>query len=158
MNLLYIYGLEGNSQGMKATYLRERFPHIRTPDFTGSLEQRMEKLLTILQSPPADKWTLIGSSFGGLMAALYAISHPQRLEKLILLAPALIWPDFVLQTDLRIPIPTVIYHGRHDDIVPIEYARSLAERSFTQLVFHDVNDDHFLHPTVRAIDWQQLLV
>ncbi|MBC8331302.1 MAG: alpha/beta hydrolase [Anaerolineae bacterium] len=157
MNLLFIHGLEGSSQGMKAAYFRERFPEAYTPDFTGSLDQRMDQLLTVLQSRPEGKWTLIGSSFGGLMAALYAKMRPQSLDKLILLAPALVWPDFALQDDLEIDVPTVIYHGTQDDVIPIEYVRSLAERSFMQLEFHTVDDDHLLHSTVRAIDWQRLV-
>ncbi|MBT3391992.1 MAG: alpha/beta fold hydrolase [Chloroflexi bacterium] len=157
MNLLFIHGLEGSSQGMKAAYLRDRFPDVHTPDFTGSLDQRMGKLLSILQSHPEDNWTLIGSSFGGLMAALYAKMHPQRLDKLILLAPALVWPDFALQENLQVDVPTIIYHGTQDDVIPIDYVRSLAERSFTQLKFNTVDDDHMLHRTVRAVDWLRLI-
>jgi len=36
--LIFIHGLEGSSQGVKATLLRGLFPGILTPDFRGSLE------------------------------------------------------------------------------------------------------------------------
>ncbi|PIZ26267.1 MAG: alpha/beta hydrolase, partial [Chloroflexi bacterium CG_4_10_14_0_8_um_filter_57_5] len=37
-------------------------------------------------------WTIIGSSLGGLMAALFATQAPGQVRKLALLAPALILP------------------------------------------------------------------
>src|SRR6266540_3645610 len=83
--LLYIHGSESDSG--KARQFRECFPGMVTPDFTGPLEERMSQLHDIL----ADKtdWTLIGSSYGGLMATVFALDHVAQLRKLILLAPAL---------------------------------------------------------------------
>lgn len=34
-----------------------------------------------------DKFSLVGSSYGGYLAALYALDHPQKLDKLILISP-----------------------------------------------------------------------
>ena len=152
--LLYIHGLEGTSQGVKAQLLRRIFPKILIPDFTGDLETRMIALETILGS--RHDWTIIGSSFGGLMAALFASQHPAQVSRLILLAPALIWPDFASQPP-SIDIPTVIYHGRQDMIVPIDIVQRLAEQVFTRLEFHAVDDDHGLHKTVHSLDWESIL-
>gem|GEM_PF-163496 len=34
-----------------------------------------------------DKFSLVGSSYGGYLAALYALDHPQKLDKLVLISP-----------------------------------------------------------------------
>lgn len=153
--LIFIHGLEGTSQGVKAQLLRRNFPEILIPDFTGDLETRMAALDTILGTESG--WIMTGSSFGGLMAALFASQHPTQVRRLILLAPALIWPDFARQPPLPIHIPTVIYHGRQDLIVPIDIVYRLAEQVFTHLEFHAVEDDHGLHKTVHSLDWKSIL-
>ena len=47
-HLIFLHGLEGTSQGAKATLLRGLFPGMLTPDFSGSLEERMATLKPIL--------------------------------------------------------------------------------------------------------------
>ena len=58
----------------------------------GDFTTRMHKLNDVL----AGKTDLIivGSSYGGLMAAQYAMENESRVKKLILLAPALNLPEF----------------------------------------------------------------
>jgi pimeloyl-ACP methyl ester carboxylesterase len=143
--LIFIHGLEGTSQGDKATLLRGIFPGILTPDFRGSLEERMTQLDAIIGD--SGGWTIIGSSFGGLMAAYFACQHPQQVEKLVLLAPALIWPDFAASPPSPIDVPAVVYHGSLDPIIPLEAVRSLATQVFRNLEFHAVEDDHGLYKT-----------
>ncbi len=154
-NLIYIHGLEGTSQGVKAVLLRELFPGILTPDFRGSLDERMHSLDSILGETLG--WTIVGSSFGGLMAAMFACRRPQQVKKLVLLAPALIWPDFAADPPDPIDTPTVIYHGSLDTVIPLAMVQPLAERVFRNLVFNAVEDDHGLYNTVHAIDWRALL-
>jgi pimeloyl-ACP methyl ester carboxylesterase len=154
--LIFVHGLEGTSQGVKATLLRSLFPHILTPDFRGTLEERMSALEAILGDRGG--WTIIGSSFGGLMGALFASQRPQQVRKLILLAPALIWPTFANQPPAPVEVPTVIYHGSRDEIVPQAMVRPLAEQVFVNLDFHVVDDDHGLYKTVHELDWQALVV
>jgi pimeloyl-ACP methyl ester carboxylesterase len=153
--LIFIHGLMGNSLGVKATLLREKFPAILIPDFDGSLDERMEDLREILGE--AEGWTIIGSSFGGLMASIYACERPHQVKKLILLAPALVWPDFAESPPDPISVPVVIYHGTEDELIPIEQVRELAEEVFLSLVFNQVEDDHGLYNTVHALDWESLL-
>lgn len=153
--VIYIHGLEGSSQGVKAVLLRGIFPGILTPDFSGSLDERMSSLRTILGKTTG--WKIIGSSFGGLMAAMFACQHPGQVSKLVLLAPALIWPDFASNPPDPIDMPTVIYHGSRDAIIPLAMVRPLAEQVFRNLDFHAVDDDHGLYNTVHTIDWLELL-
>jgi pimeloyl-ACP methyl ester carboxylesterase len=153
--LIFIHGLISSGQSFKANLLRGLFPNIFTPDFEGTLDERMAQLATILSDKPG--WIIIGSSFGGLMGAMFTCHHPERVQKLILLAPALIWPEFAQTLPAPVSVPTVVYHGRRDDLIPLNLVRSLAEQVFTNLNFHAVDDDHGLHDTVQAIDWVTLL-
>lgn len=152
---IFIHGLEGSSQGFKAQFLRARFPHIHTPDFQGPLETRMEQLTSYLGSTTG--WVIVGSSFGGLMATLFAHQHPHQVRKLILLAPALTRPFFTDNPPDPFDTPTVIYHGQADTVVPLEPVRRIAEQVFRTMTFHSVNEDHSLHQTVQSLDWEALL-
>ena len=151
---IFIHGLIGSGQGFKGTFLRGVFPDILTPDFPGDLAQRMARLEDILSE--GSDHILIGSSYGGMMAALYACAHPQRVKKIILLAPALPFHPFDENLPGPCDVPTVIFHGRQDAIVPLDATRALAGRVFTNLQFNVVDDDHLLHETVQRLDWRAL--
>jgi len=153
--LIYIHGLEGTSHGTKATLLRGLFPEMLIPDFRGSLDERMITLETLLGAER--EWTIIGSSFGGLMGAMFTCQCPHQVRKLVLLAPALIWPDFADHLPEPVEVATVIYHGKRDSIVPLKPVRALAQQVFTNLDFRVVEDEHSLRQTIHAIDWHRLL-
>ncbi len=152
---LFIHGLLSSGQGFKAQLLRGVFPDILTPDFPGDLDERMARLEVILAE--GDDHILIGSSFGGLMAALYACAHPDKVQKIILLAPALPYQAFADDPPAPCDVPTVIFHGSQDAIVPLAPTRALAEQVFTDLQFNVVEDDHMLHKTVQQLDWKTLV-
>jgi len=152
--LLFIHGSESSSHTYKATLLRGLFPGMVTPDFTGPLDERMAQLAAIIGE--TSSWTLVGSSLGGLMAALFAMQAPAQLRKLVLLAPALnLLGTRAGPTDIQ--IPTVIIHGKRDDVVPLAVVRPLAERLFTCLTYRIVDDDHRLQKTAEELDWYSLL-
>ncbi len=153
--LLYLHGLESNSQTRKATLLRALYPDLIVPDFHGSLEERMRQLAPILGR--ASNWTLIGSSFGGLMAALFTLRHPEQVRRQILLAPALMLAEFAENLPPPLDVPTIIIHGRQDTIVPVEAVRPLAERVFRHLDYRLVDDDHRLLHTAERLDWKGLI-
>lgn len=154
--LIYLHGLESTSQSGKARLFAQKFPGMLTPDFTGSFDERMAQLLPILGSQR--DWTIIGSSFGGLMGAVFTLDHPTQVHKLVLLAPALILPPFASRAELQpVPIPTVIIHGTQDDVVPLEPVRKLAHKAFTDLTYHVVDDDHRLHKIIGELDWEKII-
>jgi pimeloyl-ACP methyl ester carboxylesterase len=154
-HLIFIHGLMGSSQGVKASLLRQLYPDILTPDFSGSLEERMAQLERLIGEKKG--WTMIGSSLGGLMAVLFARQHTTQVSKLFLLAPALTWPDFMQAALSTLDIPTLIYHGIRDELVPADEVQRIAEQVFTHLDFHLVDDDHGLYKTVQTLDWQSLV-
>lgn len=153
--LIYLHGLESDSNSGKASQFREWFPGMLTPDFKGIIEERMTQLDPIL----ADKtdWTIIGSSFGGLMGATFTCDHPTQVRKLILLAPALMLPPFASRDPEPVSVPTTVIHGTLDTVVPLEPVRDIAQRHFTDLTYIVVEDDHRLHKTLHELDWKKIL-
>jgi pimeloyl-ACP methyl ester carboxylesterase len=154
-HLIFIHGLDGSSQGQKATLLRGLFSDMLIPDFRGTFQERMAVLGPILGSQPG--WTIIGSSYGGLMGAIFTCEHPDQVRKLVLMAPALILPEFAQNPPMPVDVPTLIYHGRRDEIVPLEPVRLLAGQVFRNLTFNAVDDDHGLYKTAHSIDWTLVL-
>lgn len=154
--LIYLHGLESTSQSGKARQFAEKYPGMLTPDFTGSFQERMRQLTPILGDGTG--WTLIGSSFGGLMGATFTHDHPEQVQKLILLAPAITLHEFAARTDLhQVAVPTVLIHGAQDEVVPPGPVLSLARRIFSNLTHIPVDDDHRLHKTFLEMDWDQIL-
>ncbi len=154
-HLLFIHGSDSSSHTFKAALLRGIFPGMLIPDFIGGLPERMEQLVAILGSGTG--WALIGSSLGGLMAAIFAMQHPSQVRKLVLLAPALTLPGFSMILASQISITTIIIQGTQDDFIPLEPTRKIAEKVFTNLTYMVVDDDHRLHRTAQKLDWKKLL-
>ncbi len=154
--IIYLHGLESTSQSGKARQFAEKFPGMVTPDFTGSFEERMAQLKPILGRKK--NWTIIGSSFGGLMGTVFTCEHPTQVRRLILLAPALLRDHFAAYLDLEpVSVPTVIVHGTEDDVVPLEPVREIAEKLFTDLTYYVVNDGHRLHKAFEELNWEEIL-
>ena len=84
---IFIHGLESSNQGTKSIFFREKFPDMIIPTFTGDLQERMKQLNGVLSGKK--KLRLVGSSFGGLMASLFAMENQTFVDKMVLLAPAL---------------------------------------------------------------------
>ncbi len=154
--LIYLHGLESTSQSGKARQFAAKFPGMITPDFTGSFDERMAQLQPILGDQTG--WTIIGSSFGGLMGGVFTLEHPTQVRKLILLAPALMLPPFASHPDLQpVSVSTVIVHGTEDDVVPLEPVRKLAEKVFTNLTYILVDDGHRLQKAFEELDWEKII-
>jgi predicted esterase YcpF (UPF0227 family) len=71
--LVFIHGLESTSQGTKGQYFQQNFPEMIIEDYTGDFAQRMRKLASVLAGKI--NLILVGSSYGGLMAAQFAIQN-----------------------------------------------------------------------------------
>lgn len=167
--IIYVHGSDSSSQSGKARQFAQKFAGMITPDFTGSFDERMNQLFKVLGKEKG--WTIIGSSYGGLMAAVFASENPNQVEKLVLLAPAIlkdengIYYDPVIGEPLKgnwkhlqtISVPTVIVHGNQDDVVPLEPVRKTAEELFSDLEFIIVEDGHRLQKAFGELDWEEIL-
>jgi pimeloyl-ACP methyl ester carboxylesterase len=152
---VFIHGLESSSQGTKGVFFRERYPEMIIDDFSGSFPQRMEKLGTLLAGK--EDLILVGSSYGGLMAGVYACLNEERVKKVVLLAPALHLDPYRPYLNKKLHMPIAIFHGLRDDVVPLAAVRTIAEHLFVDHTFQALDDDHSLHNTFATLDWDTLL-
>ena len=146
VEILFLHGLESGPQGAKITALRDAGWRVSAPDCEGiaKVSDRVEIAREALAraAPPV---ILVGSSFGGLVAALLvsaltAERAAPTVGGVLLLAPAL---HLQAAAGVRECHPnSCILHGREDDVVPIEASRTFARRFRCELV--EVDDGHRL--------------
>jgi pimeloyl-ACP methyl ester carboxylesterase len=98
-SIFYLHGFASSPKSTKAAYLGDRFrrhgvtlrcPDFNQPDFaTLTLTRMLEQLdREMADATPA---TLIGSSLGGTLAVLAAAKYPGRVDRVVLLAPAVMF-------------------------------------------------------------------
>ena len=153
--LVFIHGLESTAQGTKGQFFRQFFPQMIIEDYTGNFATRMRKLDSLLSGK--NDLILVGSSYGGLMATQYATDNNKKVEKMILLAPALNLPELKPPVHTKLSLPVIIYHGTDDDIVDPYTVKTIALKYFSNLEHHLVDDDHSLHKIFPVLDWKNLL-
>ena len=153
-SILFLHGLDSSSQGTKGRFFKTHFPHVIRPDFIGDLEERLQHLEKICAEK--NNLTFIGTSFGGLMAACFALKYPKRVTKLILLAPALNYEDYHAP-EVMLTAPTILVIGQHDTVTPAELVIPLAEKTFSNLEVCIEDDDHMLHNSFKQLDWDGLI-
>jgi len=152
--IYFLHGLESSGNGTKGKFFANHFPDILRPDFKGSLSTRLRQLESLCHE--AENITLIGSSFGGLMASCFAESNRERVSRLVLMAPALNFENYT--PPIRpIEIPTLVVIGEHDDVTPIDPVAGLAQATFSNLTTWVSNDDHMLHNSFIQLNWKNLL-
>ena len=170
MRVLYLHGFASSPSSRKAQVFAERLRQAGAECLVPALDGGDFASLTIsgqlaLIEAAAERGpvTLIGSSMGGYLAALYAAAH-SSVEKIVLLAPAFgfarrwplrLGPEVVakwraegsmevfhyaagqprrvgielLDDGVRYPDfpavtqPTLIFHGRNDDVVPYTFSQ-----------------------------------
>lgn len=155
METVFLHGLDSSSSGTKARWFKDHYPEMLIPDFAGPLAERMKLLRSLLGS--RRDLVLVGSSFGGLMATVFAVEHPDKLRRVVLLAPALNFPDWKFAADEKIAVPAQLYIGRRDTVCPPEEVLPVAKSIFSDLSVQLTDDDHLLHGAFPSIDWDILL-
>jgi uncharacterized protein len=182
--VLYLHGFASSPFSRKAQFFsaqlqqlgfRVEIPDLADGDFEHlTLSKQLAVVTRIAQSEPV---TLIGSSMGGYLAALYAAAHPE-VERLILMAPAFgfyqLWvdelgPERLCAWEERNALS--VFHYGEGRTMPVAFemlrdARQFAAfPNFSQpaLLFHGVADSVVplqksvkfaaIHPNVRLIQF-----
>ncbi len=109
----YLHGFASSPGARKGAVFREalarhgidlELPDLNAPSFSRldhrEILARLDAMdARLLACRPAARWRLIGSSFGGWVAARWAALHPERVDRLVLLCPgfdlAARWPDLL---------------------------------------------------------------
>ncbi len=151
--IVFVHGLEGSPQGRKAQRLRALGLPLQVRDLRGvSLQGRYD---AVERDTRGGRALLVGSSYGGLVAALLAQAHPERFTGLVLCAPALGWvePPNLDPRSLVAPagLPVHLLHGLRDDVVPIEQSRAYQRRSGPGVTLWELDDDHALRGSLELL-------
>lgn len=155
MKQIFIHGLASSSKGIKGGWFRKNFPDMQISDYSGDLHDWLAQLEKELVGQ--SDLVLVGSSFGGLLAAIFALKHEEQVDRLILLAPALNFPDMEKYQGRSVNTPTHIYIGAHDTVTPPALVKPAARKLFTDLAWNLVDDDHLLRSAFFEIPWKSLL-
>lgn len=93
-----LHGFASSPRSKKNLALAEAFearslvlhrPDLNQPSFgTLSFAAMLAELDRLDASQRGPRWSMVGSSLGGYVAALWAAAHPERVERLVLLCPA----------------------------------------------------------------------
>lgn len=99
MRVFYLHGFASSARSSKASFfagrLREHGIELQTPDFndpdfsTLTVTRMVGQLTEAIDAQPHGPVVLIGSSLGAFVAVQTAVSRPSRVDRMILLAPAL---------------------------------------------------------------------
>jgi predicted esterase len=146
--LLFFHGLESGPYGSKYNVLRKIDPGVMSPSFEGIVN--VEDRVAIAESFTRGMKDLVvvGSSFGGLVAALLYDRYPERFQTYILLVPAFHFEE--AQAISSMPEDAVVIHAEDDDIVPLEAVKNVCDR-FT-IPVEVVKDGHRLSGSLDLIE------
>jgi uncharacterized protein len=171
----YLHGFASSAKSTKAAYFAERLrdhgvslrcPDFNEPDFaTLTMTRMLDRIASDLGDADGPA-SLIGSSLGGALAVLAAAKYPPRVDRLVLLAPAvmlakpghhLVAPERIDEWRRRGSLP--FFHYAHDREETLDYAfyedslqHDPFDAAFTQptLVFQGLRDQLVDHRTVEA--------
>jgi pimeloyl-ACP methyl ester carboxylesterase len=157
--ILYLHGFASSAKSTKAGYFAERLrahdralvaPDFNQPDFRTLTMTRMlaqvEETIAATGRGPA---TLIGSSLGGTLAVLSAARMPHLVNRLVLMAPAVMFakpghhllpPERVVEWRTRGSLP--FFHYAFNEERPLDVA------FYEDTIKYDAFGANFSQPTV----------
>jgi pimeloyl-ACP methyl ester carboxylesterase len=176
VNAFYLHGFASSAQSTKAAYFGDRFrehgialrcPDFNQPDFaTLTLTRMIDRLgseLARFESPHA---TIIGSSLGATVAILAAARFGPAIDRLVLLAPAVMFakpghhllpPERIDEWQRRGALPFFHYADNEERLLNYSfYEDSLSHDAFhaavaqPMLIFQGLRDASVDHRTVEA--------
>jgi uncharacterized protein len=171
----YLHGFASSAKSTKAAWLSERLrarnldlrcPDFNEPDFASmTLTRMLNQLSTTLVKAPHPV-TLIGSSLGGTLAILAASQFPDRVDRLVLMAPAVMFakpghhllpPERIEEWRRRGSLPFFHYAYNEERPLNVEfYEDSLKHDAFAAsfvqptLIFQGLRDASVDYRTVEA--------
>jgi len=160
--IVYLHGFASSPGSKKAQFFRERFaesgigveiPDLAEGNFAGlTISGQLEVIERVVRDEPV---TLIGSSMGGYLAALFAARNASLVEKLVLLAPAFCFQKRWIETHGVAAIEQwrrsgviAIFHYGEGRAVPLGYQliddasqyEDYPNCAQPTLIFHGIND------------------
>lgn len=156
----YLHGLASSPLASKAVRLAAAFearglalerPDLNVPSFGELTVTAMLGAVDRMAAggAPGDRWCLVGSSLGAYVTALWAARNPDRVDRVVLLAPAFDLPS-------RWPVllgPAVLGRWRREGWIP------LPDATGTPTPFHwGFNDDVDRYPSVPEMSCPALVV
>jgi pimeloyl-ACP methyl ester carboxylesterase len=155
--ILYLHGFASSAQSTKGTYLSQRLsehgvtlrsPDFNRPDFTSLTITRMLAQLEA-ELDRVETATLIGSSLGGTLAVLAAARFQKQVDKLVLLAPAVMFakeghhllpPERIAEWRRRGALPFFHYGYGEQRLLNVEF--------YEDSLQYDPFDTRFDQPTL----------
>jgi pimeloyl-ACP methyl ester carboxylesterase len=139
MRVLYLHGFASSAKSTKAAYFAERFrlhgvtlecPDFNEPDFRTLTMSRMLRQLDAALGAGNEPATLMGSSLGGTLAVLAASRRADRIDRLVLMAPAVMFakpghhllpPDRIAAWRARNAIPFFHYGFNEERLLDVDF-------------------------------------
>ena len=152
-SVIFSHGQESGPWGTKIRAMSERAKslgcNIDSIDYQGIADptERVEKLIRKCRGI-SEPLILVGSSMGGHVAT--AAADVLNAAGLFVLAPAYYMEGYENLTPPPPPMPTVIVHGWHDDVVPVENSIRYARECSASLLL--VDGDHRLTDNIESIN------
>jgi pimeloyl-ACP methyl ester carboxylesterase len=176
VQVFYLHGFASSSKSTKAAFFDEQLraygirlhcPDFNQQDFAGLTMTRMlGQLETALAAAGHGPFALIGSSLGGTLAVLAAARLPSTVDRLVLLAPAVMFakerhhllpPERIDEWRRRGALPFFHYGDNTERLLKFAfYEDSLQYKSFDAsfqqpaLVFQGIHDQSVDPATVEA--------
>jgi pimeloyl-ACP methyl ester carboxylesterase len=174
--VFYLHGFASSPRSTKVGYFRERLsehgidlrcPDFNEPDFaTLTLTRMLDQLGAELTHDADSPSTLLGSSLGGTLAILAAQRFAAHVDRLVLMAPAVMFakpghhllpPEKIEEWRRRGALPFFHYAYNEERALNVEfYEDSLRYDAFTAtvrqpvLIFQGLRDASVDHRTVEA--------
>jgi pimeloyl-ACP methyl ester carboxylesterase len=157
--IFYLHGFASSSKSTKAGFfterLHERGVEVRCPDFnepdfaTLTMTRMLDQLATEVARVDEASVTLMGSSLGGTLAVLAAERLGARIDRLILLAPAVMFakpghhllpPERIAEWRERGALPFFHYRDNQERLLNVGF--------YEDSLKHDAFNARFTQPTL----------
>jgi len=173
--VLYLHGFASSARSTKAGYFAERLrdypvtfecPDFNEPDFATMTMTRMVDQLGAVLSRVSDRAVLMGSSLGGTLAILAAARFAPKIDRVVLLAPAVMFakaghhllpPERIDEWQRRGALPFFHYAYEEERLLSYSFYEDSLQHdafnaTFTQptLVFQGLRDASVDYRTVEA--------